>query len=386
MKLALLIAVAVHMVARGSGMSTCKTLDLEMVKKKRIEAIRSQILSKLRLPKEPEEDQEGDEEEIPPTLMSLYNSTKEMLREQQAQVTADVSTEQEEEEYFAKVLHKFNMTRKNHSETTKNSRSVTLPFNVSEIRVSVGDFHLLTSAELRMLIKQPTIPTEERVELYRGVGPTARYLASRFITNQWKDKWLSFDVTETVQNWLQGKEDEQGFELRLFCECNQRSADATFSFSISGIDSDRSDIAMLKQMTQQPPFILTSSIPQSASGQLRSRKRRSTDTRDTCTAQTETCCVRSLYIDFRKDLGWKWIHRPTGYHANYCMGSCTYIWNAENKYSQILALYKHHNPGASAQPCCVPQALEPLPILYYVGRQHKVEQLSNMIVKSCKCS
>lgn len=40
--------------------------------------------------------------------------------------------------------------------------------------------------------------------------------------------------------------------------------------------------------------------------------------------------------------------------------------------SQILALYKNHNPGASVQPCCVPQALEPLPILYYVGRQHRV--------------
>lgn len=81
---------------------------------------------------------------------------------------------------------------------------------------------------------------------------------------------------------------------------------------------------------------------------------------------------------------------------------------------QVLALYRHHNPGASAQPCCVPQVLDPLPILYYVGRQHKVgidfidifdvisgqqkyklnnarynfpqvEQLSNMIVKTCKC-
>ncbi|XP_061537723.1 transforming growth factor, beta 1a [Phycodurus eques] len=386
MKLALLIVVAVYMVAQGSSMSTCKTLDLEMVKKKRIEAIRSQILSKLRLSKEPEEDLEGDDEEIPSTLMSLYNCTKEMLREQQVQVQTDISTEQEEEEYFAKVVHKFNMTKKNYSETTKNSKSVSLSFNISEIQDSVGNYRLLTTAELRILIKQPTIPTEQRVELYRGVGPSARYLASRFITNQWKDKWLSFDVKETLQDWLQHKHDEQGFELRLFCECSQRSADTTFSFYISGIDSDRSDIGKIKQMTEQPPFILTMSIPQSASGQLSSRKRRSTDTRDTCSAQTETCCVRSLYIDFRKDLGWKWIHRPTGYHANYCMGSCTYIWNAENKYSQILALYKHHNPGASAQPCCVPQALEPLPIIYYVGRQHKVEQLSNMIVKSCKCS
>lgn len=110
MKLALLMLMVVYMVGNVSGMSTCKTVDLEMVKKKRIEAIRSQILSKLRLPKEPEPDQAGDEEEIPTTLLSLYNSTKEILKEQQAEVHTEISTEQEEEEYFAKVLHKFNMT------------------------------------------------------------------------------------------------------------------------------------------------------------------------------------------------------------------------------------------------------------------------------------
>ncbi|XP_041660835.1 transforming growth factor, beta 1a [Cheilinus undulatus] len=386
MKLALLMLLVVYTVVNVSGMSTCKTLDLEMVKKKRIEAIRSQILSKLRMPKEPEPDQAGDEEDIPSTLLSLYNSTKEILKEQQTEVQTDISTEQEEEEYFAKVLHKFNMTSKNNTGINKKSKNIPMFFNISEIRESVGDYRLLTNAELRMLIKQTNIADEQRVELYKGVGSTARYLASRFITNQMNNKWLSFDVTETLQEWLKGTEDEQGFQLRLFCECSQTSADAGFSFSISGIANDRGDIGTLKMMTQQPPYILTMSIPQNTSSHLTSRKKRSTDTKDTCTAQTETCCVRSLYIDFRKDLGWKWIHKPTGYHANYCMGSCTYIWNAENKYSQILALYKHHNPGASAQPCCVPQALEPLPILYYVGRQHKVEQLSNMIVKSCKCS
>ncbi|XP_018521020.1 transforming growth factor, beta 1a [Lates calcarifer] len=386
MKLALLMLMVVYMVGNVSGMSTCKTVDLEMVKKKRIEAIRSQILSKLRLPKEPEPDQAGDEEEIPTTLLSLYNSTKEILKEQQAEVHTEISTEQEEEEYFAKVLHKFNMTRKNYTDVNKLT-NIEMPFNISEIRQSVGDYRLLTSAELRMLIKRTSIPSEQRVELYRGLGASARYLASRFITNELKDKWLSFDVTETLQNWLRGTEDEQGFQFRLFCGCskNGESVESSFSFSIAGISGGRGDIGTL-QLMAQPPYILTMSIPQNVSSHLTSRKKRSTETRDTCTAQTETCCVRSLYIDFRKDLGWKWIHKPTGYHANYCMGSCTYIWNAENKYSQILALYKHHNPGASAQPCCVPQALEPLPILYYVGRQHKVEQLSNMIVKSCKCS
>lgn len=53
---------------------------------------------------------------------------------------------------------------------------------------------------------------------------------------------------------------------------------------------------------------------------------------------------------------------------------------------QVLGLYNTLNPEASASPCCVPQDLEPLTILYYVGRTPKVEHLSNMVVKSCKCS
>lgn len=361
--------------------STCKTLDLELVKKKRIEAIRGQILSKLRMPKEPEAEQAGEGEEIPAALLSLYNSTEEMLKEEQEEPQPP-SPQQEEEEYFAKEMHKFIMKQSENS--TK--QNLFLPFNVSEMRRRVGDFQLLTSGELGLVIKNPGMKEDQRVELYEGLGADALYLASRFLNNHWKDKLLTFDITETLQRWLQSTEDEQGFQLKLFCECGKPSLDSIFSFSVSGIKTARGDKGVLQDKMPKP-FILAKSIPKnSSSSSSSSRKKRSTEAGGSCTDQTESCCVRKLYIDFRKDLGWKWIHKPKGYHANYCMGSCTYIWNAENKYSQILALYKHHNPGASAQPCCVPQALEPLPILYYVGRQHKVEQLSNMIVKSCKCS
>lgn len=54
--------------------------------------------------------------------------------------------------------------------------------------------------------------------------------------------------------------------------------------------------------------------------------------------QSDVCCVRRLYIDFRKDLGWKWIHEPSGYYANYCIGSCSFVWNTENKYSQVTCI------------------------------------------------
>uniref|UniRef100_A0A8C6Y332 TGF-beta family profile domain-containing protein n=1 Tax=Naja naja TaxID=35670 RepID=A0A8C6Y332_NAJNA len=103
-------------------------------------------------------------------------------------------------------------------------------------------------------------------------------------------------------------------------------------------------------------------------------------------AEAKNCCVRRFYIDFRKDLKWKWIYEPKGYYANFCMGPCPYLWSSDTQYSKVLALYNLHNPSASAAPCCVPDELEPLGIIYYVGRQAKVEQLSNMIVKSCRCS
>lgn len=49
----------------------------------------------------------------------------------------------------------------------------------------------------------------------------------------------------------------------------------------------------------------------------------------------KNCCVRPLYIDFRKDLQWKWIHEPKGYMANFCMGPCPYIWSADTQYTKV---------------------------------------------------
>ncbi|XP_005745096.1 transforming growth factor, beta 1a [Pundamilia nyererei] len=383
MKLWFLILLVVYMVGSVHNLSTCNTVDLEMVKKKRIEAIRSQILTKLRLQKAPEE--AGEKEEIPANLLSLYNSTSEILKEQQVLEEENIPTEQKEEEYFAKVVNRFIMKVKNNSNTNYKPTVISMSFNIAQIRSNVGGNLLLTRAELRMLIKEPMILSEERVELYYSQGTSTRYHASRFVTNMLKDKWLSFDVTEPLRTWLQGNENEQKFELRRYCECGMPHDDGTLNFIISGTTSKRGDTKELEKLNQQLPYIFTMSIPKTNHSKSL-RTKRSTDTADSCNTQSHNCCLKKLYIDFRKDLGWKWIHKPTGYYANYCMGSCTYIWDAENKYSQILALYKHHNPGASAQPCCAPQTLEPLPIIYYVGRQYKVEQLSNMIVKSCKCS
>ncbi|KAA0720031.1 Transforming growth factor beta-1 [Triplophysa tibetana] len=361
----------------GRALSTCSPLNLELIKRKRIEAIRGQILSKLRLPKEPEIDEKEESKTIPVDLLSIYNSTMELREEKMVDPGLVPAEETAAEEYYAKEVHKFLM-EKNNSDVSNY-----LWFNITEMNHTLGSERIIHQAELRMLVKQVYLApgSRQRLELHQVIGNKTRYLDSHFITKELEKNRLSFDVTPIVKDWLEKSEKRQGFQLRLHCECGE--PEAKFDFTIMALHLERGDTAVLTEHLR--PFILVMSLPVDRHSHLKSRTKRQAETEGVCTEKSDGCCVRSLYIDFRKDLGWKWIHKPSGYYANYCTGSCSYFWNSENKYSQVLALYKHHNPGASAQPCCVPEVLDPLHILYYVGRQHKVEQLSNMIVKTCKC-
>lgn len=91
-----------------------------------------------------------------------------------------------------------------------------MSFNISEIRQRVGDHHLLTGAELRFFIRKPMIRDKERVELYYGQGTSLSYLKSLFISNNWKDKWMSIDVKEPLKTWLRGTGKITNFTLYIF--------------------------------------------------------------------------------------------------------------------------------------------------------------------------
>ncbi|XP_038196400.1 transforming growth factor beta-1 proprotein isoform X1 [Arvicola amphibius] len=261
--------------------------------------------------------------------------------------------------------------------------SVYMFFNTSDIREAVPEPPLLSRAELRLQRLKSKV--EQHVELYQKYSNNSwRYLSNRLLSPTDTPEWLSFDVTTVVRQWLNQGDVIQGFRFSAHCSCD--SKDNVLHVEINGMSPKRrGDLASIHDMNR--PFLLLMATPLERAQHLHSsRHRRALDTNYCFSSTEKNCCVRQLYIDFRKDLGWKWIHEPKGYHANFCLGPCPYIWSLDTQYSKVLALYNQHNPGASASPCCVPQALEPLPIVYYVGRKPKVEQLSNMIVRSCKCS
>ena len=137
-----------------------------------------------------------------------------------------------------------------------------------------------------------------------------------------------------------------------------------------------------------PHLIVMMRSHNSRSSKSKNRKKRSLDA-DYCFRRnpSETnCCLRELFIDFRKDLGWKWIQAPSGYKANYCAGACPYLWSTDTQHSTILGLYHSMNPQASSAPCCSPKDLEPIMIMYYDRGRYRFTQLSDVLVTSCRCN
>lgn len=92
-----------------AGLSTCKTIDMELVKRKRIEAIRGQILSKLRLASPPSQDVPPGP--LPEAVLALYNSTRDRVAGESAEPEPEP-----EADYYAKEVTRVLMVENNHSE------------------------------------------------------------------------------------------------------------------------------------------------------------------------------------------------------------------------------------------------------------------------------
>ncbi|XP_069008203.1 transforming growth factor beta-3 proprotein [Embiotoca jacksoni] len=384
------------------SLSTCTTVDIDHIKKKRVEAVRGQILSKLRMTSPP---QTTGPSQVPFQVLALYNSTKELIEELGRDRQQSCGQDNTETEYYAKEIYKFNMINgpPENNDLPYCPKGITTKvfrFNVSIMEKNSTN---LFRAEFRALrIPNPGAKkNEQRIELYQILqkdDPKAkqRYIGGKNVLTKGTPEWVSFDVTETVREWLMYRQTNLGLEISVHCPCHTfrpngdiiENANEVLEVKFKGMEADY-DLSHVKKQKEQlyPHLILMMLPPHRLDAQSSSRRRkRALDTNYCFNNYEENCCVRPLYINFRQDLGWRWIHQPEGYYANFCSGPCPYLRSADTTHSSLLSLYNTLNPEASASPCCVPQDLEPLTILYYVGRSPKVEQLSNMVVKSCKCS
>lgn len=93
----------------AEGFSTCHSYDLDDHKSKRIEAVRGQILSKLRIRSPPDPVATPQPESVPFEVMLLYNSTKDLLKERARHAESACERESSEEDYYAKEVQRVDL-------------------------------------------------------------------------------------------------------------------------------------------------------------------------------------------------------------------------------------------------------------------------------------
>ena len=97
------------------------------------------------------------------------------------------------------------------------------------------------------------------------------------------------------------------------------------------------------------------------------------------------CCVRELKLDFAKDFGWDWVMSPKVYYPNYCSGLCPSLWPTLTASARIFQQFNTVNPTAAVEPCCAPDNLKPIILMFTFGDELFLQLMNNMEVDSCIC-
>ncbi|KAL8564066.1 hypothetical protein ACOMHN_034543 [Nucella lapillus] len=104
----------------------------------------------------------------------------------------------------------------------------------------------------------------------------------------------------------------------------------------------------------------------------------------------QACSRRQLVVDFA-DIGWgDWIISPKSFQAYYCTGSCSFPPAKKLQSSNHATIQSIvHTIGLYSEvppPCCVPDALTSLTLLYFDEHQNVVlKNYPGMSVQSCAC-
>uniref|UniRef100_UPI00358EDE04 inhibin beta B chain-like n=1 Tax=Myxine glutinosa TaxID=7769 RepID=UPI00358EDE04 len=114
-----------------------------------------------------------------------------------------------------------------------------------------------------------------------------------------------------------------------------------------------------------------------------------------CDGESNRCCRKILFIDF-KSIEWDdWIIAPKGYFGNYCDGECPGhltgvlgLGGTTSFYGSVIQNYwqRKSNQFNDFTSCCVPTRLSAISMLYYDDDQNVVKtDVQNMVVEECGC-
>ncbi|XP_056388361.1 bone morphogenetic protein 2-like [Hyla sarda] len=275
-------------------------------------------------------------------------------------------------------------------------------FNIS----SVGRKERMLKAELRVFKWKPLgMPARYhfcRVDVYELLDSASRPWRGNLITSRLlplhSQGWEMFNVTQTVSGWVGDDSTNHGF-LITFTLPSGNFLDTDLSgLTKQNLDSKRSYLVLFSDDGRRgvpnpympPAKAKETGISLSSEDSLHPTTYKSRKARDVYPDRYPSCQRKPLYVDF-EDIGWAgWIISPKGYNAYHCTGTCIFpmgkglgATNHATVQSIVHALKLNKD---IATPCCVPDRLNSINLLYFDDEENVVlKQYDDMVAVSCGC-
>ncbi|NXG26604.1 BMP2 protein, partial [Grallaria varia] len=238
-----------------------------------------------------------------------------------------------------------------------------------------------------------------KVEVYelleRGSKPQKKHLIASRLLSLYTEGWEVFNVTQTVSKWVGNSSSNHGFLITTTHTSNNRIEHNLVKFAKSQDTLQESRNALLVLFTNSNKRRSHGFVPFSATDVMESSSA-STGRRPraapvpSAKSQVTACHRRELYVDFRA-IGWSgWIIYPSGYNAFDCRGSCLFplgeSLNATNHATVQSIVHTLKLSQDVSTPCCVPDELKSLNLLYFDDKENVVlKNYKDMVATKCGC-
>ncbi|NXN02417.1 BMP7 protein, partial [Sylvia borin] len=238
-----------------------------------------------------------------------------------------------------------------------------------------------------------------KVEVYELLEsenkPQKKHLIASRLLSLYTEGWEVFNVTQTVSKWVGNSSSNHGFWITTTHVSNNGMKHDVVTFAKSQGTSQESRNALLVLFTNSnkrrshsfvPSVTTLPSLMVHVIHVTLVRPRAAAAARSPLTA----CHRRELYVDFHA-IGWSgWIIHPSGYNAFYCRGSCIFplgeSLNATNHATVQSIVYTLKLSQEVSMPCCVPDELKSLNLLYFDDKQNVVlKNYKDMVATRCGC-
>ncbi|XP_010284579.1 PREDICTED: bone morphogenetic protein 7-like, partial [Phaethon lepturus] len=255
-----------------------------------------------------------------------------------------------------------------------------------------------------------------KVEVYEllesGNKPQKNHLVASRLLSLYTEGWEVFNVTQTVSKWVGNSSSNHGFLITTTHVFNNKIEHNLVKFAKSQGTLQETRNALLVLFTNSNKRRSSSFVPSSTKPEMNpaendaSRVPRETQIIESSNAgmsrrpraaavpsaksQVTTCHRRELYVDFRA-IGWSgWIIYPSGYNAFYCRGSCLFPLgenlNATNHATVQSIVHTLKLSQDVSTPCCVPDELKSLNLLYFDDKENVVlKNYKDMVATRCGC-